>query len=467
MDTVDSLLEKFLTAIKACIAAAEPLHAFIRSHPDALSDCFDKRRTPESLRIRIQAAVDGNIGLDGKLAEGNPALRCRRFLFVQGAFEDYIRDNPSEFISWARTLPSNDQASLLTKLPNDVLGKLIMEDYRKSDDIVENENNVKANDEDEADVDNKDEDAVTSGTEAKAEADNKDKTQIRSEHNAKPAEEDKSEADEKIKAKVDNKEEEVVKSVAEDKAEAKIGNTAYDEVWIAIFGATSLSNYRTNAKLVVFGIDLEMSKDIAKDTRKRPHWVLVFSDPDNDFGSDIGVLSKFEKPGTYHLDHIDLTVGCINVSEVKEKDFGYLFHPDGPLQTQYCFWNDREKKIRVSQLEEIIGIDGRITQPKDLEPIFSIQLQLPEDHNVDDTEWTMDSFLFRNYGGPSAIESTIPIPLVDFVRSQPHDVYTNFKFKDSSYETYRGKNTDWDEIAEREVGRPCKVITLPDMDFGI
>jgi hypothetical protein len=44
------------------------------------------------------------------------------------------------------------------------------------------------------------------------------------------------------------------------------------------------------------------------------------------------------------------------------------------LRTTYCFWEDREKKLRTVKRPDIIGIGGGITRVKEISPIFSIRL---------------------------------------------------------------------------------------------
>lgn len=50
-----------------------------------------------------------------------------------------------------------------------------------------------------------------------------------------------------------------------------------------------------------------------------------------------------------------------------------LFHKK-KLRTTYCFWEDRERKLRAVERPHIIGIGGEITRVKEISPIFSIRL---------------------------------------------------------------------------------------------
>jgi hypothetical protein len=252
----------------------------------------------------------------------------------------------------------------------------------------------------------------------------------------------------------------------------KFSAEPYDRVWSSIFKTEEWlqSNGAESSNIVLFGADLDLLGTHGKKKSPRQlHIVLTAFDPAGDLRYEHESFRKsfrVQYGGTekdYKLDCLNLTVGSFDASEILGTDFRYLFSSQGQkLQTKYCFWNDPEKKIRTLKTEQILGIDGPITKPDKLAPIFLLSIQPPNQNFSQmfrEYNYKPQQFIFRAFGGWS-FWSGMP-PLVGTIKDRKFDglyPWSGFEFNDTKHYSYPRQGTDWVTEAEKETGEDCKRI---------
>jgi hypothetical protein len=90
-------------------------------------------------------------------------------------------------------------------------------------------------------------------------------------------------------------------------------------------------------------------------------------------------LQKYEynKDGDLLFDcgiTLNITQVLTDCEEIEMRNLRGLF-PRKELQTKYCFWDDKERKLRTTK--HPVGIGGEITKRKNITPICCLKLHLP------------------------------------------------------------------------------------------
>jgi hypothetical protein len=148
---------------------------------------------------------------------------------------------------------------------------------------------------------------------------------------------------------------------------------AYDQVWNAIFKNNEWHECEEakHANIVLIRADLDILSN-AKKSSARAHIMLTIYNRRGDLGDKHKLLDSSLRaiksgPEEYKGERHTLTLGDFSVPKLQGKDFRYFL----------------EKKIRTLKSQDIRGINRLITNTKDLNPIFLLNLQPPVQTSLD------------------------------------------------------------------------------------